>query len=331
MTNEKKNLATGENYEKTFVGIDVAKSELVVHVIPTKQHFTVQNDQNGINELVKKLKEINPKQIVCEATGGLERLMLTTLAAEGLPIVRLNPKQARDLAKGLGKLAKTDAIDAQMLAKFAKLDAFEVRPVPTKETLEMSDYLTRRHQLVTMRTMEENRLKQAYQKKLKDSIEKVIECLNEHINDINASIGKMIDANPDWSEQDKILRSVPGIGPQTSHIVIAALSECSTLNRQEVAALVGVAPFNRDSGTKSGVRSIHGGRADVRSILYMATLNGIRFNPVLKAFYNQLTSRGKSPKVAIVAAMRKLLTIINTMLKTKTMWNENHVTNRTAV
>ena len=314
-----------ENNENNFVGIDVAKNELVVHVLPTNQQLAVPHSVTGIKELLKLFKEINPKQILLEATGGLERELLTNLVAHGFTSVVINPRQARDLAKGLGQLAKTDAVDARMLALFAQLQHFEARPVPSRETQEMNDLVTRKQQLIDMRTMEKNRLQQTKQKAVRKSVEKIIDALDKQLVDIETKISAMIDANPDWNEKDKILQSVPGVGPKTSQVLISALPELGTLNRQEIAALVGVAPFADDSGTKSGKRRIRGGRADVRAALYMATFSAIRHNSTLKAFFERLVADGKKYKVALVATMRKMITILNVMLKTKTYWKEHRV------
>jgi len=314
-----------ENKENYFVGIDVAKNELVVHVVPTNQQLTVPNSTKGIKELVALFKEINPKQIVLEATGGLERELLANLVANGLIAIAINPRQARDLAKGLGELAKTDAVDARILARFAQLQCLPVRPVPSKETEEMNDLVTRKQQLTQMRTMEVNRLHYTRQKSIQKSIETVIKTFEEQIAAIDDRIEKMIATNPDWSEKDKILQSVPGVGPKTSQVLISALPELGMLNRQEIAALVGVAPFCRDSGTKSGTRHIKGGRANVRSALYMATFSAIQWNKTFKEFFEGLIARGKKYKVAMVAAMRKMITVLNVMVKTKTHWREHAI------
>lgn len=319
-TTSQNNTTQRESNEATFVGIDVAKNELVVHVLPTNQQLVVQNSQQGIKELVKNFKKIQPTQIVLEATGGLERELLENLAANGLNTSVINPRQARDLAKGLGELAKTDAVDARMLARFAQLQCFPARPVPSREMQEMNDLVTRKEQLVQMRTMETNRRQQTRQSSIKKSIKKIIDAINMQIDDIDRRIKKMIDDNPDWNEKDKILQSVPGVGPKTSQVLISALPELGELNRQEIAALVGVAPFCDDSGGRSGQRRIKGGRANVRTALYMATFSAVRSNPVIKAFFDRLIESGKKYKVAMVAAMRKLISILNTMIKTKTSW-----------
>ena len=326
MTTPSKNITPKENNETTFVGIDVAKNELAVHILPSNQQLTVPNSKEGIKELVKLFKKNNPEQVVLEATGGLERQLLTNLVANGITAIAVNPRQARDLAKGLGELAKTDAVDARILARFAQLQCLPTRPVPTKETQEMNDLVARKEQLIQMRTMEANRLHVARQKPIKKSIEKIIETFDKQIADIDARIEQMIETNPDWSEKDKILQSVPGVGAKTSQVLISALPELGTLNRQEIAALVGVAPFCKDSGKKSGERHIKGGRANVRSALYMATFSAIQWNKTFKAFFDRLMAAGKKYKVALIAAMRKLITVLNVMVKTKSYWKEQKPT-----
>jgi len=326
MTTPSKNITPKENNETTFVGIDVAKNELAVHILPSNQQLIVPNSKEGIKELVKLFKKNNPEQVVLEATGGLERQLLTNLVANGITAIAVNPRQARDLAKGLGELAKTDAVDARILARFAQLQCLPTRPVPTKETQEMNDLVARKEQLIQMRTMEANRLHVARQKPIKKSIEKIIETFDKQIADIDARIEQMIETNPDWSEKDKILQSVPGVGAKTSQVLISALPELGTLNRQEIAALVGVAPFCKDSGKKSGERHIKGGRANVRSALYMATFSAIQWNKTFKAFFDRLMAAGKKYKVALIAAMRKLITVLNVMVKTKSYWKEQKPT-----
>ena len=317
------NTTQRKSNEDTFVGIDVAKDELVVHILPTNLKLVEPNSKEGIKKLVAHFKEIEPQQVVLEATGGLERELLTNLVANGITAVAINPRQARDLAKGLGELAKTDAVDARILAKFAQLQCLPTRPVPSCETQEMNDLVARKEQLIQMRTMETNRLHRARQRAIQKSIEKIIKAFDKQIADIEARIGQMMAANPDWSEKDKILQSVPGVGAKTSQVLISALPELgTTMNRQEIAALVGVAPFCDDSGKRSGARHIKGGRANVRSALYMATLSAVRWNTTIKTFFDRLIAEGKKYKVALVAAMRKLLAILNVMVRTKTCWKE---------
>ena len=305
-----------ESNETLFVGIDVAKDELVVHILPTNQKLTVPNSFKGIKELVTRFKENEPKQIVLEATGGLERELLTNLAANGLVAIAINPRQARDLAKGLGKLAKTDAVDALILAQIAQLQCFTPRPVPTREMQEMNDWVMRKQQLIDMRTSEINRLHWTKQKPIQKSIEKMISAIDKQIKGIDQRIKKMIEENPDWSTKDKILQSMPGVGSKTSQVLMG------DANRQEMAALVGIAPFCDNSGKRSGTKHIKGGRAQVRSALYMATLSAIKWNPVIKEFFDRLIAQGKKFKVAMVAAMRKILSILNVMVKTNSYWQE---------
>ena len=325
MSNDQKNNTTQRsNNETTFVGIDVAKDELVVHVLPTNQQLTVPNSKEGIKELVKLFKEIEPKQVVLEATGGLERALLTDLVANGISAIAVNPRQARDLAKGLGELAKTDAVDARILARFAQLECLTVRPVPSCETQEMNDLVARKEQLIHMRTMEKNRWDRTTQKAIQKSIKTIIATFEKEIATIDARIEQMIANNNDWNEKDKILQSVPGVGPKTSQVLISALPELGTLNRQEIAALVGVAPFADDSGKRKGTRHIKGGRANVRSALYMAAFNAIKRNKTIKEWFDRLIEKGKKFKVALVAAMRKLIAILNVMVKTKTLWKEQN-------
>ena len=326
MSTNENNTTQRKSNEATFVGIDVAKAELVVHILPTNQQRTVSHSKEGIQELVKLFKEIEPQQIVLEATGGLERELLAHLVANGIPATAVNPRQARDLAKGLGELAKTDAVDARILARFAQLQCLPTRPIPSRETQEMSDLVTRKEQLIQMKTMETNRSHRATQKAVKQSIEKIISLFDKEIAAIDERIEKMIADNPDWSEKDKILQSVPGVGAKTSQVLISALPELGSLNRQEIAALVGVAPFCDDSGKRSGARHIKGGRAPVRSALYMAAFNAIRRNRTIKTFFERLIAEGKKYKVALVAAMRKLISILNVMVKTKTYWKEQNTT-----
>jgi transposase len=324
-TTSKNTTSQRESNENTFVGIDVAKKELVVHILPSNQQLTVPNSSKGIKELMTLFKQNSPQQVVLEATGGLERELLINLVANGITTTLINPRQARDLAKGLGELAKTDAVDARMLARFAQLQCLPVRPLPSQEIQEMNDLVTRRQQLIQMRTMEANRMHMARQKSIKKSIEKIIEAFDKQIDAIDVRIEQMIANNHDWNEKDKILKSVPGVGAKTSQVLISALPELGTLKRQEIAALVGVAPFCHDSGKKSGARSIKGGRADVRSALYMATFSAVRYNKTFKEFFDRLIANGKKYKVAMVAAMRKMITVLNVMIKTKTLWKESNM------
>jgi len=318
-----------QDHNETFVGIDVSQDNLVVHVRLTNESFTVPNSADGIKGLVKRFQKITPTLILFEATGGLERQLLMSLIAAEMAVVVLNPRQARRLADGLGQGAKTDRVDAKMLAEIASLKRFEPRPVPSEDAMKMNDLVTRKQQLIDMQTMEKNRLHAAKQKKLANkiikSIEKMIDTFRKQIDEIDAEIQAMIKTNDDWNEKDKILRSVPGVGQKTAQTVIAAVSELGCLTRKQIARLMGLAPMKRQSGKWTGESHIEGGRAHVRCALYMAAMNAIKKPGVFKSLYDRIRAAGKPFKVAIVAVMRKLITILNAMIKTKTYWNEHGV------
>lgn len=306
-----------------FVGIDVAQADLEIALRPSAEGWTVANDELGIAALVARLQAVQPALIVLEATGGLEVAVTSALAATGLPVVVVNPRQARDFAKATGQLAKTDALDARALAHFAEAVRPTPRPLPDAQTQALSAQLTRRRQLVEMLTAEKNRLARA-PRPIRADIQAHITWLERRLADLNTDIGSAIRASPLWREHDDLLQSMPGVGPVLSRTLLADLPELGTLSRQEIAALVGVAPLNRDSGTLRGKRTVWGGRAVVRSVLYMGTLVAVRHNPVLKTFYQRLCTAGKAPKVALTACMRKLLTILNAMLKHRTPWRKNY-------
>jgi len=307
--------------DDVFIGIDVSKEYCDVAVIPdgTRKRFT--NDEEGQEAVAAFMLPLNPGRIVVEATGGYEMGVVRVLADNLLPVVAVNPRQVRDFAKATGRLAKTDSIDANVLAQFAGAIRPEVRPLPTKEVEMLRALVVRRRQLVQMMTMEKNRLEKSPPAGSKD-IRNHIYYLTEALKKIDRDISRTIRKSPLWKEKETILTSTPGIGPVISCTLIAALPELGTLNRKEIAALVGVAPFNRDSGKYRGKRTIWGGRAHVRSVLYMGMLSAIRFNPVIRVFYKRLIDAGKVKKLAITACMRKLLTILNTMMKNKTTWAE---------
>jgi transposase len=307
--------------DDVFIGIDVSKEYCDVAVIPdgTRKRFT--NDEEGQEAVAAFMLPLNPGRIVVEATGGYEMGVVRVLADNLLPVVAVNPRQVRDFAKATGRLAKTDSIDADVLAQFAGAIRPEVRPLPTKEVEMLRALVARRRQLVQMMTMEKNRLEKSPPAGSKD-IRNHIYYLTEALKKIDRDISRTIRKSPLWKEKETILTSTPGIGPVISCTLIAALPELGTLNRKEIAALVGVAPFNRDSGKYRGKRTIWGGRAHVRSVLYMGMLSAIRFNPVIRVFYKRLIDAGKVKKLAITACMRKLLTILNTMMKNKTTWAE---------
>lgn len=302
-----------------FIGIDVSKAILDVGVIPTEEVKRFTNDADGCKELISWLSEIEPELIVLESTGGLEMPSAGSLTSAGLPAVIVNPRQVRNFAKALGKLAKTDAIDALVIARFAQAIQPEVRPFNDEQTLELKALVTRRKQLSDMLVAEQNRLKTAH-KRVKKSISTSIDWLRSQIDDTDKDISDSISNNDIWRDKEEIFTSVKGVGPVLTASLLCMLPELGTLNRKKISALVGVCPYNRDSGHFRGKRCISGGRADIRSVLYMATLAATRFNPVIKAFHKRLKEAGKVPKVAIVACMRKLLTILNAMIKTSQKW-----------
>ena len=310
-----------------WVALDVAKDSLEVGC-STPQAVrlrTVENAPAGFRQLLKALPPRESAAVVLEATGGYERNVVAELIEAGYRVAVVNPRQVRDFAKGLGILAKTDRIDAQVLAKFAQhINPRMLREMPEQQQ-QLADLVTRRRQLLDLRTMESNRLKQALSqaasKELKKSLNKMIQTLDAQIKTVDVLIAKLIDSDDDWSEKSRILQSTPGLGKVTAATLLAELPELGELNRQQIAALVGVAPFNDDSGRHQGGRHIAGGRASVRSVLYMATLSATTHNPTLKAFAERLEKDGKKFKVIQTACMRKLLVILNTMIKNKTSWN----------
>jgi transposase len=306
---------------EAFIGIDVARDNLEVASRPSGEQWQVANDPAGIAALVLRLRTLRPTLIVLEATGGLELPVLAALGSAGVPVVAVNPRQVRDFAKAIGKLAKTDAIDARVLAHFADGVRPTVRPLPDAATQALGALVTRRRQLVEMLTAEENRRKTA-PTPIRADIQAHILWLRERLKGVDKELSQAVRSSPLWREQEDLLRSVPGVGPVVSVTLLADLPELGTLDRKQVAALVGLAPLNRDSGTLRGKRTIWGGRATVRAALYMAALVGSRCNPVLRALYTRLLAAGKTKKVALTACMRKLLTILNALLKARTRWIE---------
>jgi transposase len=301
------------------VGIDVSKGLLDVAVLPEGEAWSATNDEEGITQVVKRLKSLRPRLVVLEATGGMETAFVGAAATARLPVVVVNPRQVRDFAKSVGALAKTDAIDARVLARFAEAVRPEVRPLKDKEASQLSALIARRRQLVEMLTSEKNRLGSAPEA-IHPSLEEHIEWLEQRLTDINGKLRKAIKKSPVWRAKEQLLRTAPGVGAVLSATLVAGLPELGALNRKRIAALVGVAPFNRDSGKYRGKRCIWGGRGSIRAVLYMATLAATRFNPAIRAFYLRLCAAGKEKKVALTACMRKLLTILNAMVKTGTPW-----------
>ncbi len=303
-----------------FVGIDVSKDRLDVHLRPGGEAFAVARDGEGLAALTARLAGLTPSLIVLEATGGFETVVASALAAAHLPLAVVNPRQIRDFARATGKLAKTDALDAASIARFAEAIRPEPRPVADEEALLLGELVARRRQLIDMMTAERNRRRQLTSKALIKKLDRHLDLLQEQLAELEADIGTTIKGSPAWREKDELLQSVPGIGPKIALTLIAELPELGTISRREIAALAGVAPFNRDSGTMRGRRMIAGGRTPVRAALYMSVLVSIRRNLPLANHYERLPAAGKPAKVAIVACMRKLLTTLNAILRDQKSW-----------
>ncbi len=304
-----------------YVGIDVAKAQLDIAVHPSGEVWQVSHDTQGITDLLAQLAELAPKLVVLEATGGLEMSLVGELACAELPVVVVNPRQVRDFAKALGKLAKTDTLDAQVLAHFGEATKPALRPLPDASAQELQALLARRRQVVEMLTAEKNRLGTAVDR-VRPQLQEHIEWLQQQLEHLNHDLGTLIRSSPVWRAKEQLLRSAPGVGPVLCTTLLADLPELGRLNRREIAALVGVAPFNRDSGTLRGKRTVWGGRSQVRATLYMAALVASRYNPVIRSFYQRLCQAGKPKKVALTAPMESgLLIILNAMLKHNQPWN----------
>jgi transposase len=307
-----------------FVGIDVSKDCLDVSVVPGSDRYEFINDQKGIGGLLEQMREIKPTLMVLEATGGLEMPVVVALAADRLPVAVINPRQIRDFARATGKLAKTDAIDAHILAEFARRVRPKVRGLKDQQLQELNALVVRRRQVVEMLTAEKNRLAGAPKTAIK-SVEAHIKWLEKSLQKLEEDIDRKIKGSPVWRVKDRLLRNVPGVGPILSCTLLTELPELGVLNRREIAALAGVAPFNRDSGRFKGKRCVWGGRSYLRTVLYMATLTATRCNPVIMEFYQHLIDLGKPPKVALTACMRKLLTILNAIIRDMKPWRESYL------
>lgn len=303
-----------------FVGIDVAKDSMEVTVHEGNEHWNFPNDESGLAKLVTKMKKFSPYLIVLEATGGYESTVAAELQSKGFPVAVVNPRQIRDFARSIGILAKTDILDARVIAHFAAKIQPAPRILPTEAAKKLGAILIRRRQVVNMLTAEKNRLQQA-DPAVRKRVKKHTTWLVKELNDINKELKQMVEDDPEWKEKDEIIQSVPGVGPNLSITLLAEFPELGILNRKQIAALGGVAPFNRDSGQMHGKRTIWGGRDIVRTATYMASFVAIRCNPLLKSFFDRLITAGKPRKVALVACMRKLLCILNSMLKNRTTWN----------
>ncbi len=305
---------------EAFVGIDVSKDTLDVHIAPSGVSLHETYDEKGIEKIIEALKAASSTLIVLEATGGLEVRLACELSATGLTVAIINPRQARDFAKATGRLAKTDRVDAAMLAAFAQAIRPAARPLKDADARALEDMLNRRRQLIAMRVQELLRLNTAESKALQKSLKTHIAWLEKQITTVDNDLNTQLRASDVWRAKDDVLKGIPGIGAVTSLTMLSKCPELGTLNRREIAALVGVAPLANDSGKHRGKRSIWGGRAEVRAVLYMAALSAMRFNPDIKAFAERLKNKGKATKVVIVACMRKLLTIMNAMLKNMQPW-----------
>lgn len=316
---------TAPTISMSWIGIDVSKDKLDVHCLATGNHSQYPNNEVGIEVLSKQLLSLAHPFVVCEATGGYESLMALSLHQKGLAVSVVNPRPVRDLAKGLNQLAKTDAIDARMIALYGSI----VQPAPTAfaSTVEkeLKAWVLRRGQLVEMMSAEKNRRKQL-KGPAKDEVNEHIDWLKQRIRQIDEKIERLSESTTQWQETKAILQSAKGIGPVISSSLLVLLPELGKLNRRKITALVGLAPFNRDSGRYHGKRTIWGGRSSVRTLLYLALLSALQYNPPIRAYYEHLRARGKLKKVAIVACMRKFLICLNSMVKNSAVWNNNKVT-----
>lgn len=306
-----------------FIGIDVSKDQLDVHVRPDDHHFQFAYNPTGLALLIEELNRLRPELIVLEATGGYEHQLVAELVHEQQPVAVVNPRWVRNFARAAGRLAKTDAIDGSVLSEFAERMRPQPRPLPDENLHELRGLLLRRRQIVDMIVAEKNRQENA-SKRIVRQIQTHIQWLQKRLAEVDEDLRRHIEASPIWKTKDQLLQSTPGIGPACSMTLLASLPELGSLNRHQIAALVGVAPMNRDSGRFRGRRTTQAGRAHVRCVLFMGTLAAIRFNPVIAAFYKHLLAAGKPKMVALVACMRKLLTIINAMLKSGTPWNPQY-------
>jgi transposase len=303
-----------------FVGIDVAKDRLEVHIRPSGESFAVARDGEGLAALTQRLEALAPALVVLEATGGFEVTVAAALAAAKVPLAVVNPRQIRDFARATGKLAKTDALDAAVIAHFADAIRPQPRPVADEQSRALGELVVRRRQVIEMIVAESHRRRQLTQRRLVRRIERHLVGLQAELAAIDQDLDSSIRGTPAWRENDDLLKSVPGIGNATARTLLAELPELGTLGRRQIAALVGVAPLSRDSGSQHGRRTIWAGRATVRSALYMAALVAARHNPLIAAAYQRLRRAGKPPKVALVACMRKLLVILNAILRDRRPW-----------
>jgi transposase len=310
-----------------YVGIEVSKATLDVALLPMGRHFLVSNDEAGIDELLGRFEDPKPILVVLEASGGYERPVAAAMAASGIAVAVVNPRQTRDFARATGKLAKTDRLDAKALAHFAYAVRPEPRALPEEEAEEFQAILARRRQLIQMMGAEKNRLGAATSEAVGKRIKAHLRWLEKELSRTDRDLDQAIEGSPAFKENETLLRSVPGVGPVLCRTLLAELPELGSLPPRELSALVGVAPLNRDSGTLRGRRAVWGGRARVREALYMGALVATRYNPHIKEFYERLLAAGKPKKVALVACMRKLLVILNALIRDRTLWRCPHALN----
>jgi transposase len=306
--------------EQIFIGIDVSRDRLDAHVRPSDESFAVGRDSEGLVALIERLRAFDPYLVVLEATGGFEVAVAAAVVAAEIPLAVVNPRQIRDFARATGQLAKTDALDAKAIARFAEAVRPQPRPVPDAQARALGELIARRRQVIEMMTAERNRRRQLTSRRLIKSVDRLLAVLQQELSEFEQDLDQGIRGTPAWRDRDELLRSAPGVGNVVARTLIAGLPELGRLDRKQIAALVGVAPLNRDSGKMRGKRTTWGGRAKVRCALYMAALVGSRRNPILKAFYQRLLSAGKPKKLALTAVMRKLLTILNAMVRDHIRW-----------
>jgi len=306
--------------EQIFIGIDVSRDRLDAYVRPSDESFAVARDSEGLAALIGRLRAFDPYLVVLEATGGFEVTVAAAVVAAEIPLAVVNPRQIRDFARATGQLAKTDALDAKAIARFAEAVRPDPRPVPDAQARALGELIARRRQIVEMMTAERNRRRQLTSRRLIKSVDRLLAVLQQELSELERDLDEGIRGTPAWRDRDELLRSVPGVGNVVARTLIADLPELGRLDRKQIAALVGVAPLNRDSGKMRGKRTTWGGRAKVRCALYMAALVGSRRNPILKAFYQHLVSVGKPKKLALTAVMRKLLIILNAMVRDNIRW-----------
>ena len=308
------------NSKQVFVGIDVSKDWVDVAVRPTGEAWNSVQDEAGVEALVQRLRKLGPHLVVLEATGGYEVPLVVALGTANVPVAVVNPRQVRDFARSMGKLAKTDRLDAAAIAHFGEASGVVAQPLATTEARELEALVARRRQVIQMKVAEQQRRQRALPV-VQQRIDRVLAVLEEELRDLDGDLHDRLRQSPLWREREDLLRSVPGVGPALTFTLLAGLPELGTLNRRQIAALVGVAPLSRDSGKRRGQRTCWGGRANVRAALYMPTLVAVRHNPVLAAFYERLLAAGKPKKVALTACMRKLLVILNSMIKHHRCWS----------